>query len=753
KPANIKIDPEDNVKILDFGLAKAISDPADPASSDPTRSPTITMGPTVVGTILGTAAYMAPEQARGKKVDRRADIWAFGVVIYEMLTGERLFQGDDAVQVLSRVLEQKLDLDRVPAKFRQLVARCLERNPKDRLRDIGEARFLLDADSGAQSPPAASPPHRQWLPWAAAGVLMLALIALATIHFREQPPDPPKPIRFQFTPANVTITANMRFALSPDGAKLAYFAADRDGTAHLWIRAMDTLESRPLSATGLSATVPLFWSFDSRFIALSTPGKLKKIDISGGPAQTLCDVPGTVIGGSWNRDGVILFSTNTTTPILRVSSEGGAATSVTANQPGELSQLWPVFLPDGRHFLYRRTVRPESSGIYLGSLDDKPDQQSLKRLVATDYIADFVPSPDGNSGEILFLREGTLFAQGFDLRGLKVSGDAVPVAEQVGNYLSVGQFSASRSGALVYRSGAAGGYARLTWLDRHGNTVGTSNDADYYYNSLTVSPDGSRVAAERADGPGRNIWLVDLARVGRTRFTYSNVALDGYPAWSPDGTRIAFSSNRAGVYDLYQRAANGAGGDELLLKSDLNKYVADWSRDGRFLLFDQAIEGNRRELWVLPMDGTGERKPVPFLRTDFDTRSGRFSPDGRWIAYQSNESTKDEIYVRPFPAPAGGGGKWTVSQGGGRQPRWRRDGKELFYIGLNGELMVSEISTSGAAFQSQMPKLLFQIKAPLIPPGWDVSVDGTKFLFPVTSGEATQDPFTVVLNWMALLKK
>jgi Tol biopolymer transport system component len=336
---------------------------------------------------------------------------------------------------------------------------------------------------------------------------------------------------------------------------------------------------------------------------------------------------------------------------------------------------------------------------------------------------------------------------------MAVNGEAVPVAEQVGNYLSVGQFSASRSRALVYRSGAAGEYARLTWFDRHGKTVDTSNDADYYYNSLTLSPDGSRVAVERIDTHGaRNIWLIDLSRGGRTRFTYSKAASDGSPAWSPDGTRIGFSSNRAGAIDVYQRASNGAGEDELLFKSDRNKYVTDWSRDGRLLLFDQAVADNRRELWMLPMDGTGERKPVPFLRTEFDSRSGRFSPDGRWIAYQSNESTKDEIYVRPFPAPAGGGGKWMVSQGGGRQPRWRRDGKELFYIGLNGELMVSEISTSGAAFESRMPKPLFQTKAPLVS-GWDVSADGTKFLFPIKVGETAQDPFTIVLNWMELLKK
>jgi serine/threonine protein kinase len=783
KPANIKIDPEDKVKILDFGLAKALSDPmTSTLGGDPSESPTVTMGGTIAGTILGTAAYMAPEQARGKKVDRRADIWAFGVVLWEMLTGERLFKGEDTVQVLSRVLEQPVNLDRIPPEFRKLLARCLDRNPKDRLRDIGEARFLLVEDSGAGFQPAAAlpggagPSKRPWLWPAAAALLLLALSALSFLHFREQPPDPPKPVRFQLTPENVTVGATNRFALSPDGTKLAYFANGSDGASRLWIRAMDTLESRPLSATELNQNIPIFWSFDSRFVVFQSAQKLKKIDASGGPAQSLCDVSGTVVGGSWNRDGVILFGNGVSGPLMRVSSEGGAATPITALNAAraEAYHMGPLFLPDGRHFLYYRSGKPESSGIYVGSLDDQPGQPASKRLLATDYAVEFVPSPDGasgppdaksgppdtRSGMILLLREGTLLAQPFDLRRLDLAGEAVPVAEQVANYLRVGQFSASRSGALVYRSGGAGAFgAKLTLFDRQGKTLGTPSDAGYDAGNFTLSPDGLRVAAaRRAEGnTGFNIWLVDLARGGRTRFTFTQSGNDEYSAWSPDGTRLAFSSNRAGHWDLYQHAANGAGEDELLLKSDNDKYLTDWSRDGRFLVFSQP-NGKGSDLWVLPITGSGpvsgdaagERKPTPFLRSDFDTRHAHFSPDGRWIAYRSIESGRNEIYVRPFPAPPGGGGKWMVSQGGGGEPRWRRDGKEIFYLSRDGELMASQVSASSSAFQASVPKPLFKAT-----PGvqWDVSPDGTRFLFPVTGGDTTQSPFTVVLNWMSLLKK
>jgi serine/threonine protein kinase len=763
KPANVMITPTGLVKVLDFGLA-AMSQSGPSAPGDPSNSSTLTVGVTQAGVIMGTAAYMAPEQASGMVVDKRADIWSFGVVLFELITGARLFSGDTMAHTLADVLRAPIEFKKVtaPAPIKNLLQRCLDRNVTTRLRDIGEARVAIqtylanpvgEAVAGQEAPSVTPPSGFGWVWPAGVVATLLALLTLSFIHFREQPPDSPKLVRFQLAPENVTIGPNNRFALSPDGTKLAFFASGSDGAARLWVRAMDTLESRPLSATELNVNIPIFWSYDSRFVVFQSAKKLKKIDVSGGPAQTLCDVSGTEVGGSWNREGVILFG-SAESPLMRVSSEGGAATPITALDPARAEKYHsgPLFLPDGRHFLYYRFGKPESTGVYVGSLDDKPGQPTSERLLATDYDVEFVPSPDGASGAILLLREGTLLAQPFDLRRLELAGEAVPVAAQVSNYRAVGQFSASRSGALVYRSGDEAVGAKLTWFDRQGKTLGTPSDAAYTTGSLALSPDGSRAAAVRAvrtEGSGLNIWLVDLVRGGRTRFTFTQSSSDMYPAWSPDGTRLAFSSDRARHYDLYQQAANGAGEAELLLKSDNEKNLTDWSGDGRFLLFDQLNGKTGRDLWVLPMDNAAERKPIPFLHTDFDARQAHFSPDGRWIAYRSNESGKNEIYVRPFPAPAGGGGKWMVSQGG-NQPRWRRDGKELFYLSPDGQLMASQVNASGSAFQASIPKPLF--KAPQNVE-WEVSPDGTKFLFPVTGGDTTQSPFTVVLNWMALLKK
>ena len=765
KPANVKVREDGAVKVLDFGLATAVlagvREPGHGADS-----PTLTLGATQAGMILGTAAYMAPEQAEGKPVDRRADIWSFGVVVWEMVTGKRLFRADTVPLTLADVLRKQVDFTQLPegtpAPVSELLTRCLDRDVKSRLRDIGEARVAIqrylanpvgEAEAQPQAEALLSPsrPARLWP--SVAGLCALLAAAVSFLHFREQPPDPPKPVRFQFAPENLTTAGAFRFALSPDGTKLAYFATGNssatggDGQVRLWIRSMDTLESRALAAADVRPTVPIFWSFDSKFVVFQAPDKLKKIDVSGGPALTLCDVTGTVVGGSWNRDGVILFGRNNG-PLMRVSSEGGTATPVTALDAarGEVAHLGPVFLPDGRHFLYLRAGKPESQAIFIGSLADKPGQPAPKRLLPTDYAVEFVPSPDGDSGTILLLREGTVLGQPFDLRKLELVGEAVPMAEQVAYFLGVGQFSASKTGAFVFRTGGSTGYARLTWFDRQGKNLGTASDEVYTTTSLALSPDGSRVAAVRSDGRSlANLWLQDLARGGQTRFTFTQTAGgDAYAAWSPDGTRIAFSSNRAGHMDVYQHAANGAGDDQPLFKSNNNKYVDDWSLDGRFLLFSELNSRGTRELWVLPMTGDGERKPIPFLRTDFDQREGRFSPDGRWVAYRSVESGRAEIYVRPFPAPPGGGGKWMVSQGGANEPRWRRDGKELFYVTTDGQLMVSEVNGAGAAFQSSPPKLLFKGVAPT---QFEVNAGGTRFLFPMVGSDTTQYPFTVVLTW------
>ncbi len=762
KPVNIMITPEGVVKVLDFGLA---SIPSREGGSNPTNSPTMTMAATQAGMIMGTAAYMSPEQAAGKVVDKRSDIWSFGVVLWEMITGAQLFSGETISHTLADVLRAPIDFASLPAAtpapIAELLQRCLDRDVKTRLRDIGEARVtiqkcLANPKGAMQSASTESRTPSRWA-WAVAGALAITTAVALWMPWRAAP-ELPKPVRFQIAPPPGVIPAGV-FSISPDGTKLAYVGFGSDGVSRLWVRTMDTLESHALAGVEM-LNVPLFWSPDSRFIAFDTGGKLKKQDLAGGPLQTLCDVPATVVGGSWNRDGVIVFGLNNGAGIQRVSSAGGAPSLVTAMNAARNDRLhlFPVFLPDGRHFLYLvRSAASENSGVYLGALDSKPDQPEPKRLVATGFSPGFVPFPDGKGGAILFQSGGTLLAQPFDLRRLETTGEAVPLAEQLGSYIGFGYFAASDNGILAYRDGASGGTTQLGWFDRQGKRLGVVGTAHNYRGpaSLALSPDGTRVAAARTDGNNFDIWLTAFSRASDTRFTF-DPASDLNPVWSPDGNRIAFSSDRAGQFDLYQNASNGAGQDQLLFKSDHVKVVEDWSRDGRFLLYYDVDPKTKSDLWVLPMDGAssgekqGGRKPVPFLRTDFDEQNAKFSPDGHWVAYQSDESGRNEIYVRPFPA-ADGGGKWTVSQGGGTQPRWRGDSKELFYLAPDGNVMAVPVSTSVDGFQPGTLAALF--KGPPNADGWDVSADGKRFLFPVPAGESAQAPFTIVQNWISLLKK
>jgi len=576
KPANIKVTPAGVVKVLDFGLAKATEEPS--TASSPTNSPTLTMSPTRAGMILGTAPYMAPEQARGKLVDKRADIWAFGCVLYEMLTGERLFQGEDVTDILAAVLRHEPEFDLVPLRLRRLMRKCLEKDPKNRLRDIGDAWALLDEDR-----PSRRPILRSALGWVM-GVVGLAVVgAMATLHFRAAPTG--ETVRFEIPlPAGVNFGLIGAFAISPDGRKLAFSAAGADWVPRIWIRNLDSLEAQSLpgAETG-PALASLFWSPDSRFVAYQAEGKLKKIDVSGGPPQTVCDAPFTVIGGSWNPDGVILFgvvfsTSSASSPVMRVPAAGGVPVPVTAVDPArhETGHGFPWFLPDGQHFLYvRGSSAAENQGLYLGSLGTKPEAQSLRRVMPADTQVLYA------AGYILFAREGTLLAQAFDAGGLRLSGEPVALTEQVGRpridpltVLSTTQaanqlvfFSASESGSLVYRTRSnAQGATQLTWLDRDGEVRGKVADPARYA-IVKLSPDGKRAATARTDPQSGNldIWTVDLVSGASTRFTF-DPATDSQPVWSPDGRRIAWNSNRGGAAGIYQKASNGLGTDELLYR-------------------------------------------------------------------------------------------------------------------------------------------------------------------------------------------
>ena len=769
KPANIKVKADGTVKVLDFGLAK-VAEPAE-GGSRTEHSPTLTLdAATRVGVILGTAAYMPPEQARGKSVDKRADIWAFGVVLYEMLTGERLFEGETVSDTLIEVATREPDWGRVPAKVQRLLRRCLEKDPKRRLRDIGDMQLLLVAETDEDVRPLdvehpGGPLHiKRWVWQVAAGVATLALAALALIHFREKPPAV-EVVRFQI-PAPEKSNFTSGAYVSPDGRRIAFQARGPDGRIVLWVHSLDSLESRPLSGTE-GADAPMVWSPDSRFIAFGVQGKVKKVDASGGPPQTVCDLPAPWRGGGWSRDGVIVFGV-LGKGLMRVSDAGGAASPLTTvdSSRQESSHSTPAFLPDGRHFVYHRNSTPENSGIYLGSLDAKPEQQSSKLLVASSSDAAYAPSPnpllgDPGVGHLLFVREGSLMAQAFDARRLELAGEAVPIAEDLPE-VGPAFFSVSTTGVLTYRTGSGSGYPalQLTWFDRAGKILGTVGEPGQY-NTLALSPDGARVAFSRNDpqatgrgggGQGNmDIWLYEFSRGAGTRLTF-DPSRDWMAVWSPDGSRIIFSSDRGGASNLYQKVSSGAGNEEALLKSNETKYADDWSPDGRFLLYGLA----HGSLWVLPLTGD-DRKPRPYLETESASQA-RFSPDGRYVAYTSGESGQNEVYVRPFPTASGG--KWMVSKGGGNQPHWRRDGKELFYISADSKMMSVEVAAAPGAFEAGAPKALFA--APIFGSGttnttrYDVTADGKKFLINSVPAETTPgvlSPITVVLNWEAGLRK
>jgi len=773
KPANVKVTNDDAVKVLDFGLAKALE--GGPSSIDISTSPTISRMATQQGVLLGTAAYMSPEQAKAKSVDRRADIWAFGCVLYEMLTGKTAFRGETVTDTLASVIKEEPDWSRLPAatpmRVRVLLQRCLQKDPKQRLRDIGDARISLDEVIAGAPEDAASlaavgrPAKKTWRMWVergVAGASILAAAFLAFLYFHQKPPAS-QAMRFEIpVPERLTLGGN--FALSPDGRQLAFIGSGPDGQTRLWIRSLETVEARPLDGTEGAVSWPI-WSPDGRYIAFFSQGKVKSTESGGGPALTLCDAP-LVLGGTWNREDKIILGS--AAGAFQVAASGGPALPVT----GGAASVSPSFLPDGHHFVYERS-QSLGGGIYVASIDATPQEQPSTKLLPDSSPVAYVPSSDRTRGYLLFVRGaqaggvGTLMAQPFDTKRLELVGEAVPIAEQV----APTSFSASATDVLVYVKGlsssiqtAARGFIRgqLTWFDREGKILGTVGDPGVY-RTLALSPDGKRVAFERADSQNsgtRNLWLYEFSRGVTTRFTFSS-AWESNPVWSPDGSHIAFVSNKSALYDLYEKTSNLAGEDQLLFSSSEVKAPSSWSPDGRYLLYFTPLAPNR--LWLLPLgDGGADRKPVLMERSEFNLAAGRFSPDGRWIAYSSDESGRGQIYVRPFDASAVTGaptddrtpltGKWMVSKDGGSTPLWRHDGKELFYLSLDGTAMAVEVSTSGV-FQAGIPKALFKV-----PRGelfWDVASDGNRFLMaaPSSASVGTQPPFTVVLNWQAALKK
>ncbi|MGA2715640.1 MAG: protein kinase, partial [Bryobacteraceae bacterium] len=606
KPANIKIKPDGQVKVLDFGLAKSAEQT--PLTPD---SPTML---TVAGMILGTAGYMAPEQARAKDVDKRADIWAFGVVLYEMLTGQRLFEGETVSDTLAAVIKEEPDLTKVPAKVQRLLRRCLEKDPKKRLRDITGAEFLLEDVA-----PAAV--TRSKLPWIAAALFALLAAALAFVHFREKPPAT-TPISSAILPPETTVfdfagQFNIP-ALSPDGKWIVFGAHTTDGKNPLWIRPLALTTARVLAGTD-GGTFP-FWSPDSRYVAFFAGGKLKKIDISGGPALTLADAP-LGRGGSWNTDGMILFAPGNNGPLLKVASSGGTpspATSLEATK--SRNHRFPWFLPDGRHFLFEGLVGADAV-LRVGALD------SRETVVLGPVDSNAVYS----QGHLLFLRESTLMAQPFDEKSRTAQGEAIPVAEQVsffGNNGRAGVFTVSVSGLLAYQTGGSVVRERLTWFDRGAKALGTLGEPGDFPN-LELSPDGKSAAVAAVDAAGsQDIWIYDIARGLRTRFTF-DPSPDRQPVWSPDGNTIVWDRQK-GKGQIYRKAADGKGTEQLLYEDAGVGSVTSWSPDGRFLLFGRTTPGMGIGVWSLPL--TPEKpesplRPAPLVDAPFrNVYYGVFSP-------------------------------------------------------------------------------------------------------------------------------
>jgi Tol biopolymer transport system component len=732
KPANIKLTPAGTVKVLDFGLAKAIENTAPSASVS--NSPTVSMAATNAGVILGTAPYMSPEQAKGRAVDRRTDIFAFGCVLFEMLTGRPAFDGDDVTEIIGRVVAAEPDWNKLPGDapptIHRLIRRALRKDPRQRLSDIRDARLEIEEAANELQPAAARTSRTAGVIAAAAAVIAVLLAIPAIRHFSEKPVADAPEMRLEITTPPTPVP--LEFELSPDGRMLAFIASE-NGAQRLWLRALDKTEAQPLSGTE-GADYP-FWSPDNRSIGFYVNGKLKRIDVSGGTPQTLANASAS-FGGTWNADGAIIFS-SITGPLSRVSAAGGTAAPVTKLRPQQAQHRFPKFLPDGRHFVFFVAGAPEVTGIYLGSLDNLES----KRLTDADSTGVFLP-PD----MLAFGRASTLMARHLDLQRGELTGDPIRLGDFVAAAIQgLTGLSISKDGLIAYRTRAEV-LRQLNWYDRNGKAIGTAGEKDPnapLYPEL--SPDGRRVAMMRTLQGNSDVWFLDLMRGGLTRFTF-DTAVDLAPVWSPDGTKVVFTSNRKGPYNIYIKQAGGAASEELLVESMNNKYPQDWSSDGKFFLYGEVYPTTGRDLLALPVNGP-DQKPITIANTPFDEQNGQFSPDGHFVAYQTNDSGIFQIFVQPFPQATG---KWQVSTAGGSQPRWRADGKELYFFSPDGKIMAAATTLQGSTFNAGTPVALFS--ASLVSglgankQEYAVSRDG-RFLLNQPSEEGTLSPITLILNW------
>jgi serine/threonine protein kinase len=771
KPENLMIRKDGIVQIMDFGLAKLRQ------ASGASRL-------TKEGSTIGTIGYMSPEQVQGLDTDHRTDIYSLGVVLYELLAGKIPYQGAHETAIMYEIVNvdapplssTRQDID---PELDRIVLECLDKDRDERYQSAKELSKDLKRfkrESGRQrisrtsvARPAYAPPTgaeeaisesaevavpsvasrgsnwRSRVPWVLAALFLLVAAGAVYFYMRRTPAESQTIRASILPPTKVNYNAQLggHMAISPNGLTLVFVGTDSTGRDRLWVRSLNSLAALPLPGTE-DATYP-FWAPDSRFIGFFASGKLKKIEATGGPPLTICDAP-QGRGGTWNNEGIIVFAPSNATGLSKVAAAGGDPTPVTRidSSRHEVNHRWPWFLPDGKHFLYvnqtSTTGQTENDVIFAASLDSSASKVILHAGSNMAYV----------NGYLLFVRQDNLMAQAFDPDKLEFKGDAVPIAQQIqySALRSKGMYSVSQNGVLVYQSGGGTLPSKFEWFDRNGRESASFGDRTPSF-VATLSPEGKRIALDSYDEQSRNedVWIYDIARGASTRLTFDQ-AIDDVPIWSPDGNSVVFSSNRKGHYDLYRKNSNGTGTEELLIESTLDKYATSWSSDGQYICYSTTGDPKTKwDLWILPL--SGDRKPRPFLQTEFSEWVGSFSPDGRWIAYQSDESGRYEIYVRPFQ---GSEGKWQVSTGGGEGPAWSRNGHELFFTSADRRLMAVDVKAAGSTFEAGTPHALFELDARGQGDWRDVTADGQRFLMSVTPG-ATSVPLTLVANWDNELRK
>ena len=752
KPANIGLTHDGLVKVLDFGIAKTM------APEDTESAPTLAQV-TRAGVVVGTAAYMSPEQARGLPIDKRTDIWAFGCLLYEMVTGRRAFDGETTSDVMVAVLERQPDWTVLPPtmspRIQWLLERCLAKDPRQRLHDIADARIEIDealsqpADAIALTSRAS---QRERVAWTVAGLSLLALFAMVALN-RVGSRDAPAAALPTHT-ASILLPDDLRpagpsagrFALSPDGRQLAIVAADSAGTSRLYIRRLESRAAQPLGGTE-GAAFP-FWSPDSRFVAFLAQGQLKKIAVTGGEVVTLAEA---AFGapGAWNQDDVILFTPRGNAPLFRVSASSGTPVEATTlvEATGDVQHSFPFFLPDGRHFLFfvvgGKAGQIAPRGVYLGSLDGSSPIRPLVEGATNSQYA---------NGQLIFLRGGVLFAQPFDVERLQLHGEAKPLVTQVQSVDRsasgvTGAFTVSQTGVLAYQSDSRF-LTQLTWFDRRGNRLSTIGDLGDY-TDVALARDGLRVATSVMNPAvaTRDLWTFDVARGLGERLTFGPED-DFGPNWSPDGSRVLFSSRREGSIHIYEKQSRGSMTETLVREDDLGKFNPHPSPDGQHLVYvaGGGIIG-RSDIWVVSRSEAASARP--FVETPFIESQPQFSPDGRWVAFMSNKSGRFEVYVAPFPQ---GQPETLVSAAGGSLPRWNRNNREIFYVAPDGMLTVVDVQSSNDSFDVGSPRRLFPIRSR---PGrldafpYDLAPTGDRIVVNAFVEEQSP-PITLIVNWPVL---